>query len=320
MIPEDEDDLLEEEESSSDDEKEGDDSSSSPDEGVQQVPSFETSGESQGPTTFMPRANVDHMGTDEEEAFDQESYSKGNDSPPSFSDPNTPPPDKVEEESLDSSDQRVDEIADSQDVSEEKGSFPAFTLSSGVDDEEFKKKLFKSVEKPEKKQIPSLPTSGEEPSREQDAANLGPMSYYKRKNIDKGRGDKIPGLEVGEDGKYRQAGNLNSGEERDEKGLEQQRQIPTEQLQPKSGGPLAVDMMPDIIPEWGTDGASSFKPDGQDSNTMRGDVESAADAIDTVSSSIVDVLTRLTINMKKTNDRVRQLMDKLEVEDHRDEF
>lgn len=318
MIPEDEDDddLLEEEESSSDDEKEGDDSSSSPDEGVQQVPSFETAGESKAPHQLIDTSGSSIGSDNSNPPLDDTSTSSANDPDPVV---DVDPPRIIQE------DYTSDESSSSETITPNDSFDFRYTTEQtlNLSDLPEDKKDSQPVDvkdRPVAQDVPSLPTSGEKPSREQDAANLGPMSYYKRKNIDKGRGDKIPGLEVGEDGKYRQAGNLNSGKERDEEGLEQQRQIPTEQLQPKSGGPLAVDMMPDIIPEWGTDGASSFKPDGQDSNTMRGDVESAADAIDTVSSSIVDVLTRLTINMKKTNDRVRQLMDKLEVEDHRDEF
>jgi hypothetical protein len=53
---------------------------------------------------------------------------------------------------------------------------------------------------------------------------------------------------------------------------------------------------------------------------MKGTVESAADAVDTLNTGIIDVLTRLTMNMRKANDLIRQLSDKLEVEDHRDEF
>ena len=91
-------------------------------------------------------------------------------------------------------------------------------------------------------------------------------------------------------------------------------------LNPPSGGPLEVDLNPDIIPEIGVDGASSFKPDGQDSTQTLNNVQSAADAVDTLTTGILDVLARLTLNMKKANDNIRQLMDKLEVEDHRDEF
>jgi len=177
-------------------------------------------------------------------------------------------------------------------------------------------------------QIPSLSQSGSElpeqpvpslPDRKQDAADLGPMSFYKRKNIEKGRGDKIPGLELGEDGKFRQIGMLDSGSERDAEGLNKQREVGIDSLKMPSG-PLAADLMPDVIPEMGSSGPSSFKPQGQDSNAMQGSVESAADAVDTVATGIIDVLNRLTINMKKANDNLRQIMDKLEVEDHQDEF
>ncbi|MGB1650549.1 MAG: hypothetical protein ACPHEP_05940 [Acidimicrobiales bacterium] len=172
---------------------------------------------------------------------------------------------------------------------------------------------------PEQVKVPPFPTAGEKPTREDDASNLGPMSFYKRKNIDKGRGDNIPGLEKGEDGKYRQTGNLDSGQERDEEGLNQQKQIDLDSLQMPSG-PLGVDLMPDIIPDLGVDGPSSFKPQGQDSNNIQDEVQSAADSIDTATVGILNVLARLTMNMKKANDQIRQLMDKLEVEDHRDEF
>lgn len=172
---------------------------------------------------------------------------------------------------------------------------------------------------PEQVKVPPFPTAGEKPTREDDASNLGPMSFYKRKNIDKGRGDNIPGLEKGEDGKYRQTGNLDSGQERDEEGLNQQKQIDLDSLQMPSG-PLGVDLMPDIIPDLGVDGPSSFKPQGQDTNNIQDEVQSAADSIDTATVGILNVLARLTMNMKKANDQIRQLMDKLEVEDHRDEF
>ena len=172
---------------------------------------------------------------------------------------------------------------------------------------------------PEQVKVPPFPTAGEKPTREDDARNLGPMSFYKRKNIDKGRGDNISGLEQGEDGKSRQTGNLDSGQERDEEGLNQQKQIDLDSLQMPSG-PLGVDLMPDIIPDLGVDGPSSFKPQGQDTNNIQDEVQSAADSIDTATVGILNVLARLTMNMKKANDQIRQLMDKLEVEDHRDEF
>jgi len=160
----------------------------------------------------------------------------------------------------------------------------------------------------------------DKPSREKDAANLGRMSFYKRKNIDKGRGDNIPGLEKDKDGNYRQTGRLDSGQERDEEGLRQQRDLDLNQDAPQGAGPLEVDLQPDIIPDVGFDGASSFKPDGQDSTQALNDVQSAADAVDTLTTGLLNVLARLTLNMKKANDNIRQLMDKLEVEDHRDEF
>lgn len=174
-------------------------------------------------------------------------------------------------------------------------------------------------QKPIPQQTPSLPTAGEKSSRQEDRANFGSMSYYKRKNIEKGRGDKIPGLEKGDDGKYRQAGNLNSGLERDEEGLRQQREFDMNSRSMPSG-PLAVDLQPDIIPEIGRSGPSSFRPDGIDTGSMHNAVQDAADSVDTVTTGIIDVLARLTLNMRKANDNIRQLMDKLEVEDHRDEF
>ena len=170
-----------------------------------------------------------------------------------------------------------------------------------------------------KKPIRSVP-SLDSPSRQKDAANLGPMSFYKRKNIDKGRGDNIPGLEKDKDGNYRQTGKLDSGQERDEEGLRQQRELDLDQDVPQSVGPLGIDLQPDIIPDVGFDGASSFRPDGQDSTQVLNDVQSAADAVDTLTTGLLNVLARLTLNMKKANDNIRQLMDKLEVEDHRDEF
>ena len=175
-------------------------------------------------------------------------------------------------------------------------------------------------------QIPSLSQSDSElpeqpapslPDRKQDAADLGPMSFYKRKNIEKGR--EVPGLEKDEQGNWRQSGRIGSGKERDEEGLRAQRSFDMNSMKMPSG-PLAVDLQPDIIPEIGSDGPSSFRPQGQGSDSMQGSVESAADSVDTLSTGIIDVLTRLTINMKKANDTIRQLMDKLEVEDHRDEF
>ena len=87
-----------------------------------------------------------------------------------------------------------------------------------------------------------------------------------------------------------------------------------------SGGPLEVDLQPDIIPEMGVDGASSFMPQGQNSNSSLDTVQSAADSVDTLTQGLLNVLQRLTLNMKKVNDNMQQLMDKLEVEDHRDEF
>ena len=165
--------------------------------------------------------------------------------------------------------------------------------------------------------LPPLAAAGEEPTRSEDAANLGPMSFYKRKNIEKGR--EVPGLEKDEQGNWRQSGRIGSGKERDEEGLRAQRSFDMNSMRMPSG-PLAVDLQPDIIPEIGSDGPSSFRPQGQGSDSMQGSVESAADSVDTLSTGIIDVLTRLTINMKKANDTIRQLMDKLEVEDHRDEF
>lgn len=172
--------------------------------------------------------------------------------------------------------------------------------------------------KPEKPTVPPLKTAGEGYSRDDDKQNLGPMSFYKRKNLSKGR--EVPGIEKGKDGNYRQIGNLDSGQERDEEGLRQQKDLDLNQNVPQGGGPLAVDLQPDIIPDVGFDGASSFKPEGQDSTQTLNDVESAADAVDTLTTGLLNVLVRLTLNMKKANDNIRQLMDKLEVEDHRDEF
>ena len=41
--------------------------------------------------------------------------------------------------------------------------------------------------------VPPLKTAGEQLSRDEDRKNLGRMSYYKRKNLDKGK--EVPGVE-----------------------------------------------------------------------------------------------------------------------------
>ncbi len=171
---------------------------------------------------------------------------------------------------------------------------------------------------PEKPTVPPLKTAGEGYKRDDDRQNLGPMSFYKRKNLSKGR--EVPGIEKGEDGVHRQKPVMGSGEDRNQEELEQQRLVPDEVFSQSSGGPLAVDLQPDIIPEIGVDGPSSFRPDGQDSAGALGGVADASDAVDTFTQSILDVLSRMTLNIRKINDSVNQLMDKLEVEDHRDEF
>ena len=277
------------------------DESSSP----QQVPPLETAGESE--TVYMSRADQKEPSSD----------------PPDVPDYSVPVIDSFVQGDSGAADVSIDSINTmlsdaSFDVtpdlpplglgitSDDKPEQPALRISDGIQ------------EPLASDPVPPLPTSGEKPSRNEDAANLGPMSFYKRKNLEKGR--EVPGLEKDDDGNYRQSGTIGSGEERDESGLKAQRSFDMRSLDMPSGGPLAVDMQPDIIPEVGSDGASSFKPDGIDSDSMKGSVQSAADSVDTLNSGIIDVLTRLTMNMRKANDIIRQLQDKLEVEDHRDEF
>ena len=154
-------------------------------------------------------------------------------------------------------------------------------------------------------------------SRKAAVESYGRMSYYKEKNAAKGR--KIPGEEKKQESPDK--GPEHSGEELDEEGLARQQSVNIDDIQGKhSNLNLGVDMMPDIIPDLGVDGPSSFKPTGQGSNQMQGAIDSASDSLDTVAQGIADTLARLTANMKKANDRIVQLMDKLEVEDMRDEF
>ena len=156
-------------------------------------------------------------------------------------------------------------------------------------------------------------------TRRDAADRLGPMSYYKKKNIEKGRGDKIPDLEF-KDGEYVQKSpaTLDSGKERDEDGLKEQREVPIESLQ--SQGPLAVDLQPDIIADSGVDGASSFVPQGVNNTAQQSSVEAATDSVDTVTASMIEVVSRMAANLNRVNDILQAIMDKLEVEDCSDEF
>lgn len=274
------------------------DESSSP----QQVPPLETAGESE--TVYMSRADQKEPSSD----------------PPDYP---VPVVDSFVQDDSEAADVSIDSINTmlndaSFDIAPE---LPPLGLGITSDDktEETPLRISDGIQEPlASDPVPPLPTSGEKTSRSEDAANLGPMSFYKRKNLDKGR--EVPGLEKDDDGNYRQSGTIGSGQGRDDAGLKAQRAFDMRSLEMPSGGPLAVDMQPDIIPDIGADGASSFKPDGIDSDKMKGTVESAADSVDTLNTGIIDVLTRLTMNMRKANDIIRQLQDKLEVEDHRDEF
>lgn len=159
------------------------------------------------------------------------------------------------------------------------------------------------------------------PDRKEDAEKLGRFSYYKRKNIQKGRGGNIPGLEEDGKGDYREAkpGRLDSGKSRDAEGLKRQREISTESMSGSPVGPLAVDLQPDIIPPLSS-GASSFVAQGQDTNAMQGSVASASDAVDTFTASLVEVVSRMSATLIRTSELLQSIADKLEVEDSRDEF
>lgn len=262
---------------------------------IEQVPSLGTAGDSE--TVYMPRVDPDNR----PEPLDEDDAGE-----PAQVEDDSPQEDEPESE------QRI--VDSNPDEVQTGGSEFKFQPSDQL--------RIRNANLPEQPPasppVPPLKTAGEQPSRDEDRKNLGRMSYYKRKNLDKGK--EVPGVEKGEDGVHREKPAMGSGEERDEEGLRQQRQIPTEQLNIPSGGPLGVDLQPDIVPDLGVDGASSFKPDGQDSTQVLNDVQSAADAVDTLTVGILNVLARLTLNMRKANDNIRQLMDKLEVEDHRDEF
>lgn len=328
MDPEDDDLIPEDDSQSSEPNSENVDPSEVPDEPIKEVPPLDGSESGPEPVYQMrmtPRMDEsDPVSNSSESTIADEEpnqdFEQGSQEPP---EPTPPEMDSPDSSQMDQDETVDDPSADLPDLPMDSEDPPPAQIRIGdpreFDDDSASKKVdIKPNEGQRIREVP--PLNQQEPTRKEDRANLGPMSFYKRKNIQKGRGDKIPGLERGEDGKYRQVTNLNSGQERDQEGLEQQRQMDMDALDPPSGGPLEVDLNPDIIAEIGVDGASSFKPDGQDSTQTLNNVQSAADAVDTLTTGILDVLARLTLNMKKANDNIRQLMDKLEVEDHRDEF